>query len=144
MITFMPYTDFDAIARCLDDKRLGGQRLEAWSILKWLRAPERYASHVRAGYCTMWAGHEPALVAYLNAMLREWARRGKKNDKLTPGDASLGLDEGDTDCRARAMPPWLGNPALHACHREALMAKLPQHYGASTPAIRVRKARWLP
>ena len=44
----------------LDDKRLGGQRTEAWAILKWLRAPEAYPKLVKAGYCLMWKGYEAA------------------------------------------------------------------------------------
>jgi len=125
MITFLPCTDFEEIARILDDKRLGGQRTEAWAILKWLRAPEQYPKLVRAGYCSMWKGFEPALVCYVNAMLREWARRGFRNELLAPGDASLGLDE---PASPPPMPPWLGEEALHSCHRSALMAKLPTHY----------------
>ena len=39
MITFLPSANFDECARVLDDKRLGGQRTEAWSILNWLRNP---------------------------------------------------------------------------------------------------------
>ena len=125
MITFLPCADFDAIARLLDDKRLGGQRTEAWAILKWLRAPQEYPKLVKAGYCAMWSGYEEALVKYVNAMLREWARRGKKNDVLKPGDAALGLKESASP----PMPPWLGEERLHSCHRDALMAKLPSHYG---------------
>ena len=126
MITFLPCADFDAIARLLDDKRLGGQRTEAWSILKWLRSPDEYPKLVKAGYCSMWKGYEDALVIYVNAMLREWERRGKRNELLKPGDAALGLEEQD----GAIMPPWLGEELLHSCHRHALMAKLPEHYGA--------------
>lgn len=127
MITFMPCTDFGDVARCLDDKRLGAQRYEAWSILKWLRDPERYPQLVRAGYCAMWRGYEGALVRYTNAMLREWAARGKKNDLLKPDDESRGLDETEGD-RQPEMPPWLGVERLHSYHRHALVAKLPEHY----------------
>ena len=124
MITFLPSADFTEVARLLDDKRLGGQRTEAWSILKWLRSPDAYPKLVRAGYCLMWKGHEEALAQYLNAMLVEWARRGKKNDLLQPFDSARGLHE-----RPNAtMPPWLGCEALHAYHRSALLAKLPEHY----------------
>ena len=108
----------------LDDKRLGGQRTEAWSILKWLRNPTQYPKLVKAGYCAMWQGYEECLVHYVNAMLVEWQRRGKKNDLLQPYDASLGLEE-SSDAR---MPPWLGCESLHSYHRSALLAKLPEHY----------------
>ncbi len=31
--TFVPYSDFESIARCLDNRRLGKQRVEAYQIL---------------------------------------------------------------------------------------------------------------
>eukprot|EP00536_Pseudo-nitzschia_multiseries_P011007 jgi/Psemu1/27591/gm1.27591_g len=139
MITFLPSTDFDEVARCLDDKRLGAQRYEAWSILKWLRNPSEYPKLVRAGYCVMWAGHEDALVRYTNAMLNEWAARGKKNDLLRPYDKERKLDEPNAKSKSKAaaaaaaatnvkMPPWLGAEALHSYHRHALVSKFPEHY----------------
>lgn len=128
MITFLPSTDFDTTARILDDKRLGAQRYEAWSILKWLRNPADYPHLVRAGYCRMWSGYEALLVRYTNAMLREWARRGKNNKELRPEDAGRGLEE-DGDLSEADMPPWLGCERLHSYHRHALVAKLPEHYG---------------
>jgi hypothetical protein len=143
MITFLPSTDFGEVARCLDDKRLGAQRYEAWSILKWLRNPREYPKLVKAGYCLMWKGYEEALVQYTNAMLIEWARRGKTNDLLRPHDPIRKLDNKNTNHskgtqkRGRmttataipiAMPPWLGTPRLHSYHRHALVAKFPEHY----------------
>eukprot|EP00567_Pseudictyota_dubia_P008161 CAMPEP_0197464162 /NCGR_PEP_ID=MMETSP1175-20131217/63770_1 /TAXON_ID=1003142 /ORGANISM="Triceratium dubium, Strain CCMP147" /LENGTH=255 /DNA_ID=CAMNT_0043000107 /DNA_START=260 /DNA_END=1023 /DNA_ORIENTATION=- len=131
MITFLPSPDFETSARLLDDKRLGAQRYEAWSILKWLRLPEEYPKLVRAGYCRMWEGYETALVRYTNAMLREWARRGKNNKELRPEDPERGLEEenGDSGGNAVLMPPWMGCEELHSYHRHALIAKLPEHYG---------------
>ena len=49
MITFCPTSRIEDIPGLLDDKRLGGQRTEAWSILKWLRDPKNYKSLVAAG-----------------------------------------------------------------------------------------------
>jgi len=133
MITFCPSTDFATIARCLDDKRLGGQRNEAWSILKWLRNPDRYSNFVAAGYCAMWKGYEPALVAYTNAILIEWDRRGKKSDLLKPfqddSERNLVQDE------FYKMPLWWGNEDLHTYHQHALVAKLPDHYKDHFPDV---------
>lgn len=133
MITFLPYTDFEKCAACLDDKRLGAQRYEAWSIVKWLRRPQDHPSLVRAGYCRMWEGHVPTLVRYTNAMLVEWARRGKNNGVLRPYDPARGLDrtheDGDGDGDASSTPPWMGDETLHSYHRHALVSKDPVHYG---------------
>ena len=49
MITFCPCSNMEDIPSTLDNKRLGGQRTEAWSILKWLRA-DAPKSLVAAGY----------------------------------------------------------------------------------------------
>ena len=132
MITFLPTTDFDEVARCLDDKRLGAQRYEAWSILKWLRNPDEYPNFVKAGYCVMWVGYEDALVRYTNAMLNEWAARGKNNNLLRPYDKERKLDEPKRTIRTATsqveMPPWLGTEQLHSYHRHALVSKFPEHY----------------
>lgn len=138
MITFLPSTDFEEVAKCLDDKRLGAQRYEAWSILKWLRNPHDYPKLVKAGYCVMWEGYEDALVNYINAMLIEWAARGFRNDLLRPFDAQRGLDHQATNNKNSnnamtlatnvEMPPWLGADDLHSYHRHALVSKLPHHY----------------
>ena len=50
MITFLPCADFARCAAILDDKRLGGQRTEAWAILKWLRDPEKMATFSKNAY----------------------------------------------------------------------------------------------
>lgn len=133
MITFCPLTDFAAIASSLDDKRLGGQRNEAWSILKWLRNPTQYKNLVAAGYCAMWKGYEDALVAYVNAMLVEWARRGKNNELLKPyqNDAERNLVQKEEF----ELPPWWGCEELHTYHKHALVAKLPDHYSGIFPGV---------
>lgn len=43
MNTFLPYADFQKSAQCLDNKRLGKQRVEAWQIYLTLKKGE---------YCT--------------------------------------------------------------------------------------------
>jgi len=127
MITFLPSTDFHAVAKCLDDKRLGAQRYEAWSILKWLRNPQDHPKLVKAGYCRMWEGYQDCLIRYTNAMLVEWAARGKNNNLLQPFDRERGLDRYDP-LEPYEVPPWLGSETLHSYHRHALVAKFPEHY----------------
>jgi len=124
-ITFLPSTDFEEVARCLDDQRLGAQRYEAWSVLKWLRNRNEYPKLVRAGFCRMWDGYETALVKYINAMLVEWAARGKNNNLLQPYDKNRKLH---VETRHALMPPWLGFEKLHSYHRHALVSKFPEHY----------------
>ncbi|MFR9805900.1 MSMEG_6728 family protein [Pseudonocardia sp. RS010] len=73
--TFLPYPDFAASARALDDRRLGKQRAEALQILR---------AQVREGYgwqhhpaVRMWRGHPEGVAAYALAICAEWAGRGK-------------------------------------------------------------------
>ncbi|CAK0800583.1 unnamed protein product, partial [Prorocentrum cordatum] len=77
MITFLPLPDFAAVARLLDDRRLGSQRVEARFILRCVRnAGGRYARFQNTGYVRMWVGHEDALAVYYNTVSEEWLRRG--------------------------------------------------------------------
>lgn len=117
MQTFLPYPDFERSAAALDYRRLGKQRIEAYQILQTLQNPEQrsWRNHPAV---RMWRGYEDALRVYMNAMIREWVRRGYRNTMLlvpTPADPP--------------MPPWLGNPAFHASHRANLLRKDPAFYG---------------
>jgi len=115
MQTFVPYADFDACARCLDDRRLGKQRVEAYQVLNALADPRnRWRRHPTV---RMWAGYEDALRLYMNACIDEWVRRGFVNNMeraAASPDAPL--------------PPWLGDERLHASHRASLLRKSPSFY----------------
>lgn len=81
MQTFLPYPDFAESARCLDNRRLGKQRVEAYQIL---RALERFDDPQRPGWrnhpaVLMWRGYEDALRLYMNATITEWTGRGFRN-----------------------------------------------------------------
>lgn len=116
MNTFLPYADFEASARCLDDRRLGKQRVEALQILNVLAGKTKgWRTHPAV---LMWRGYEDALRLYMNACIREWVRRGRRNEM--------------PEAAARepvAMPPWLGDERVHAAYRANLLRKDPQHYG---------------
>lgn len=109
MQTFLPYPDFHESAFCLDNRRLGKQRVEAAQILKALSDGGGWSNHPAT---KMWAGYEDALKLYFNYVVREWIARGYKNNyKL--------FDVSDNP----AMPPWFGDEKFHSAHRAALLAK---------------------
>lgn len=111
----MPHADFERTARCLDDRRLGKQRVEAMQIGNALRTPHNpWRRHPAV---RMWAGYEGALDAYMNACIIEWIRRG-----FTINMALADVPAWPT------MPPWLGDERLHASHRASLRRKAPEHY----------------
>lgn len=116
MQTFLPYADFEASARALDDRRLGKQRVEAYQIVRAAKGITRgWRNHPAT---LMWRGHEGALQLYMNACIREWRRRGFTNTM------SLARP------RRADLPAWLGDERLHASHRANLLRKDPAHYGA--------------
>ena len=125
--TFLPYPEFDRTVECLDNRRLGKQRVEAWQILRIVQAspvPVKGTAWANSPAVRMWRGFPDALLVYYNACLEEWGRRGFKNVLLQPMEPqSLPV----------AMPPWLGehsstsslprSPHLHLKTLEPLMAK---------------------
>lgn len=117
MQTFLPYPDFHQSLACLDNRRLGKQRLEASQILGTLQHPDRRGwQHHPA--VLMWRGYEDVLRLYMNVAIQEWVRRGFRNTmELAAVPESPQL------------PPWLGDPAFHASHRANLLRKDPVFYG---------------
>jgi hypothetical protein len=115
MQTFLPFPDFNATARVLDDRRLGRQRVEAYQILRVLAGMTRgWVNHPAV---RMWRGYDLALSAYMNAMIVEWGRRGFQNTMLQIALAG-----------EFPLPGWMGDPSFHAAHRSNLLRKEPGHY----------------
>lgn len=116
MQTFLPFPDFGLSACCLDDQRLGKQRLEALTIYTTLRDHrEIYAEHPAV---KMWKGYLGALAWYYNVILSTWKHRGFKN---TMEFLPLGFP-------TIIFPPWLGNREFHRSHQSNLLRKDENHY----------------
>jgi hypothetical protein len=133
MQTFLPYPDFVASARALDQKRLGKQRVETLQVLRGLTLPTYGWRHHPA--VKMWAGYEEALVRYGLDLVGVWTATGRADTTAATLTADLAAACGITVIRdqpelARAgeLPPWLGDEALHLSHRSALVRKDPAHY----------------
>jgi len=119
MQTFLPYPDFAKSARCLDWKRLGKQRVEAWQILNTLRDGSKWENHPAV---LMWKGYEDALISYTIEIIVEWKERGYNDtmlDRLLAERNTLNPE----------MPPWLGDDDFHSSHRANLLRKDSEHYG---------------
>lgn len=115
MQTFLPYPDFDKSARCLDDKRLGNQRREALIIFNTLTRGE--GGWINHPAVEMWKGYENALACYFDVNVKEWRRRGFKNNMLLIPIT-----------RPIVYPPWIGDETFHASHRSNLLRKNPEFY----------------
>jgi hypothetical protein len=116
MQTFLPYPDLHRSVACLDDRRLGKQRVEAYQILKALRGETKgWVNHPAT---RMWEGQEPALRMYLRACILEWTRRGFHNTMEIPEIEEL-----------HSLPWWFGDERLHGSHRSNLLRKDADYYG---------------
>lgn len=115
VVTFVPYTDFQQIAKSLDYRRLGKQRVEAYQIWKVLtQGGKAWRNHPAT---KAWEGCTCALAVYTNTMIREWVSRGYKNTmQLLP------------HCANPKMPWWWGWEPVHASHRAVLNRKKPDFY----------------
>ena len=115
MQTFLPYTDFYQTAKVLDNKRLGKQRLEASQILDLVegRVDNNWKHHPAV---RMWSGYGDALRLYYNTMVKEWLRRGYKNNMPLLHVFNF------------VTPPWLSDSRLPLSHRGNLLRKDPEYY----------------
>lgn len=115
MQTFLPFPDFGLSAVCLDNERLGKQRLEALTIYVTLRdGKDLWKDHPAV---RMWRGHLGALAWYYNVILSTWKHRGFKNtmEFLNTGFPVI-------------FPPWVGNKDFHRSHQSNLLRKNEDHY----------------
>lgn len=118
MQTFMPLPSFDDSLKCLDNKRLGKQRVEAFQILNILlnrTDTKGWRSHPAM---LMWRGYEDALKLYYNLSLHYWIQRGFRNNMKI-----------ETLPYCLTSPHWMGNKDFHASHRSNLLRKDPNFYG---------------
>lgn len=112
MQTFMPYPDFRESVRCLDNKRLGKQRVEAFQILKVINRERTTGGFINHPIMKMWMGHTDALVLYMNMCIEEWIYRGFNNTmKILSVDSKIML------------PKWIGDERVHSSHRANLLRK---------------------
>ena len=142
MQTFLPYADFAATARLLDQRRLGKQRVEALQVLRGLTVAGYGWRHHPA--VRMWAGYEEALVRYGLEICAAWEGSGYQDTCARSLRADLAHHTGRDVVRDQAeletageLPPWLGDPDFHRSHQSALVRKDPDHYGkifADVPA----------
>jgi len=117
MQTFLPYPNFYRSLDCLDYKRLGKQRPEAFIVLKNVTGnPDSWFNHPAV---RMWMGYPDALKLYLNTAIKIWVKRGYKNNMVfqTP-DFSHKI----------VLPPWFGDERFHRAHRQALLFKNFEYY----------------
>ncbi|HET6561899.1 MAG TPA: MSMEG_6728 family protein [Marmoricola sp.] len=139
MQTFLPYADFERSARSLDAKRLGKQRVETIQVVRALTVPGYgWANHPAV---LMWKGFEEALGRYGFTCCEVWTELGFGDtcaatiatDLRTVGVPSVRTQAELTT--ADALPPWLGDEAVHRSHQSSLLRKDPAYYRPLFPDV---------
>jgi hypothetical protein len=137
--TFLPYADFERSARVLDAKRLGKQRVETIQVVRALTVPGYgWANHPAV---LMWKGFEEALGRYGFTCCDVWSELGFGDTCAATIGADLrtiGITTVRTQAElaeAGALPPWLGDEAVHVSHRSALVRKDPERYRPLFPDV---------
>lgn len=120
MQTFLPLANFYETAKCLDYRRLGKQRVEAMQLINIIEGKSKSKAWKNHPCALMWSDYVNCLKVYHDTIIKEWIRRGYKNNmKLY----NLPLD---SDVY---FPRWFGREDFHSRHRAALLAKNPEWYG---------------
>lgn len=118
MQTFLPYPDCKLSAKCLDYRRLGKQRLEAFQILNIITERTNKKGWRNHPAVRIWRGHSNALAFYMNCFIEEWIHRGYNNTM-------------EIVCVHQPVlfPLWFGDDRLHSSHRSNLLRKDSVWYG---------------
>lgn len=125
MQTFLPYQNFRKSAACLDNKRLGKQRVEALQVLRVLCGLSSGWQHHPA--VLMWRGHEVWLLDYGLTICDDWCRRGFR-DTVRSKLLQLGPFKGSQE------PFWLTRQFCRS-HQSNLVRKDPIHYRKFFPQV---------
>ena len=127
MQTFLPYPQFTKSLECLDNRRLGKQRVEAMQLVQALERGGAWYNHPAT---QMWRGYEAELKLYHDIAIKVWRARGFKNTmKPYYGLYSEEIVHEYQSSGNYNMPSWWNNPVFHASHRSNLLRKDPIHYG---------------
>jgi hypothetical protein len=154
MNTFIPYPDFQKSAKCLDYKRLGKQRVEAWQIYNILKQGQfktclcegclgygetcskckgtgkRKTAWYNHPAVQMWKGYEIALAFYCMSICNEWISRGYKDTVKIKISKQLNEDfpEAYSKDHNIVYPSWLGNKKFHDAMKSNLLRKDKKYY----------------
>lgn len=129
MQTFLAYPSYFNSAKCLDNKRLGKQRVEVLQILSTLaKGPYQDNGKLTPWYnhpaVKMWKNYEHSLIDYGMTICEEWIDRGFKDSCyckiINFRNKFKGLYNNEPII-------WL-TPEFCLSHQSNLLRKLPSHY----------------
>lgn len=112
MQTFLPYPDFKQSLECLDYRRLGKQRLEAFQILNIILNRTDKKGWRNHPAVLMWKNYPNALKEYYNTALQTWINKGYKNNmKFEKISGKI------------IYPAFVGDEDFHNSHKSNLLRK---------------------
>lgn len=117
MQTFLPFPNLKKSIICLDNKRLGKQRVESRQILDIITGIKPLSNWRFHPIVIMWEGYTDALKKYYNYSIDEWIRRGFKNTMI----------KYDTPEKVK-LPYWFKDDQFHISHQSNLTRKYPEWY----------------
>lgn len=123
--TFLPFEDYQATARILDNTRLGKQRGEAYQIINALESTDPDPGYINHMATQMWVGYVDALKEYTNVMIKEWVRRGNQNEMIL-----YSLPESPPQ-----RPPWHSDQRVRYSHQARLIQKYREYYEPLFPSL---------
>lgn len=119
MQVFLPYPDFRKSLECLDKRRLGKQRVEAFQLINVIESKDNTKAWYNHPAARMFRRNIDALKHYYNLSLETFRKRGGNNIKLKP----IGFDTN------YLFPNWFGDFNFHRSHRSNLLRKDKVYYG---------------
>ncbi len=124
--TFIPYSNVKKIAKVLDNKRLGKQRVEAKQILTIIEKIKSRKSTAKLAWrnhpaVLMWFNYTDALKYYYDTIVKEWINRGYVNNMPLYNIQKV------------EMPWFVKNKHINHSHQASLMRKEPKHYTMFNP-----------
>lgn len=138
MQTFLPYPTFEESAKCLDNKRLGKQRVEAYQILRVLLGIGKRNKNGKLAWenhpaVKMWKGYEFALFIYTIKICDEWVKRGYKDTIISKSTELISTKFANVHilCQNKMynIPFYfIGQKDFHASHRSNLLRKDREYY----------------
>ena len=112
--TFVTDSNPKIIAKNLDSRRLGKQRVEAFQIIKALEGKTKgWKNHPAT---KAWEGHIEALKDYYNIMINEWISRGYNNNMILYPQRKV------------YYPEWFFSEKIQNSHKARLIQKDPDFY----------------
>ena len=121
---FIPLSDPVEIAKVLDDKRLGKQRVEAKQIITIISGQAATNAWKNHPVVLMWKDYLGELKYYYDVIVLEWIKRGYQNNMPLYKVHKLNIDK-----NKRPIMPWFMycKPVLLS-HQASLLRKNYQHY----------------